>query len=293
MTRLSGLKKMREFELVFKNVHYLSIFIKNCEALCSHSDTALFKIKKRGIYILLTDFESICVVEFRATNFVDVHVCMNVPEFSAKILLDSLLAELRQGFRNKSKVTIAGESGNLLTVQYTNIHGAKGEVRRVKSTESRLRVFHVLSTREFIKKSDNYIMFQMMNVEFNKIVTGQAIISGIAGGVGNITVTPITNQECTICFSLCNDSGTTGSVAIHTSTKADDVTIFHIPQATIQIKYFVTYLKRSQSMLNCPTDYVTIYISEKGIMLHTSVKEGMCTVLYTRNISDLNLDSYA
>ena len=52
--------------------------------MCTHSDTALFKVKKRGIYILLTDFDSICAVEVRMTSVSDTNFTMNTREFTAK-----------------------------------------------------------------------------------------------------------------------------------------------------------------------------------------------------------------
>jgi hypothetical protein len=282
-----------KFELVFRDSRKLNTFIKTCEALCSHSDTALFKVKKRGIYILLTDFESSCIVETRITNVNELNLVINVKEFTAKILLDSLVNELRKCFRNKKNVILFGEENNILKIKEIKNNNTVGNETLIKSTEHRLRVFHIISTREFINKSKDYIKFRIINTEFNKIITTQAILSGINGGVGKLIIEPKEDDEVDIIFSLRNNGGSYGTITITTFTKSEDVPILHMPKKRIEITYLLTYLKRSQTMLSFPTDYVTIYVSERGLILHTDIKDNISTLMYTNDVSNVDLDSFS
>jgi hypothetical protein len=231
-------------------------------------------------------------VETRLQKLSELQLKMYTKEFSAKILLDSLVEEMKKSCRNKRNIVIIGESGHVLKVQEVNANQTRGEIRTIESTEHRMRVYHIVSTREFVKKSEHYIQFRIMNTEFNKIVTTQAILSGINGGVGKLCIEPSGN-ECKIIFSLVNDGGSFGKITIHTSTTSEDVKVYHMPKRKIEISYLLTYLKRSQNMLNFPTDYVTVYVSEKGLILHTDMKDGLCTVLYTHDVSTIDLTSYA
>ena len=284
-----------EFELVFTNTRKLNSFIKVCESLCCHSDTALMKVKKKGIYILLTDFESYCSVETRVTTLSGMRLTLHVQQFTAKILLDYFVDELKKLCRLKRQVVIVGEPNHVVKVkeyQPGHQHGGNDAVR-IKSTEHRPRVFHILSTRQFVAKSQDCVQFRIMNSEFNKIITTQAILSGINGGVGALRVYPKPDEKtCDIQFALRNDGGNFGVTTISTSTISEDVPILRMPSKNIEIVYFVTYLKRSQSILSFPTDYVTVYVSERGIFFHTDIKDGLCTVFFTCNIDQVDLDSY-
>lgn len=277
-----------KFKFAFNDSRKLNAFIKNCESLCSHSDTALFKVKKRGVYILLTDFESKCVVETRITDQSDNIMVLKTKEFTAKILLDSLVNELRKCLRNKRNVYIYGVDDNLLKIK--EISSNSKEIS-IKSTEHRIRVFHILSTREFINKSETYAEFKILNIEFNKIITTQAILSGINGGVGTLIVEPIDDTNCEIIFSLRNNGGSYGKIKIHTSTESEDVPVLKLPTKRIEITYLLTYLKRSQNLLSFPTDFVTIYVSNVGILLHTGIKDGISTLIFTPHIKE-SLSSY-
>jgi hypothetical protein len=292
---------MREFDFLFRDLRKLNTFIKTCEALCAHSDTVLIKVKKRGIYLLLTDFESMCIAEARLTKFTDLNLKLHVKEFTAKILLDSLITLLRKGFRNKMHVMLFGNNQHQLFVQEvspmhnnTNVSFSPVEVA---STEHRIRVYHIISTRDFIHKSDDYIKFKIMNTEFNKIITAQAILSGLSGGVAKLHIKPTNSTDAKIIFSLRNNSGSFGKITIHTSTTSEDVPILHMCQKDIDVTYLLTYLKRSQNMLSFPTEYVQVYVSNKGIIIHTELKDGMCTIVFTINITEtpdktVDLDSF-
>jgi hypothetical protein len=287
-----------EFEMIVRDVRKLSYFIKNCEALQSHSDTVLFKAKPKGIFILLTDFEGFCIVETRLKSLSENAIKLKKEEFNAKILLDSLIEQLKHCVRMKKGAVIRGQD-NCLTVSplTTNILKNALEVFKVKSTEHRPRVYYIVSTRRYVSESDDYIKFKIPNVELNKIITMQAIVSGSNGGVGIITVEPLNSTECVIKFSLKNASGSVATLKISTSTTSEDVLIMRMPAKKIEATYLVTYLKRSHNIFNIPTDLATVYVSAKGLVLHTDVRDGMSSVMFICNVNEpgkqIDLLSYA
>jgi len=292
------------FELAFRDQRKLNAFIKTCEAMTAHSDTALFKVKTRGVYILLTDFESLCCLETRLTENIKNMLKMNCSEFTAKILLDSLTNILRKIARNKHSAILYADSEKPQTLQIKETIGQSHrtvEQYTVESTEHRARVYYVLSTNEFREKSKDYLQFRIPNVEFNKIITMQSILSGNNGGVGEIVVTPVPDEpdqpksRVEIKFFLKNQSGAMGGVTIHSRCGDDSlsVPVQHIPKETIRTQYFLTYLKRSQTMFTVPSDFVTLLISEKGILVQTDPKENNhYIVIFLSDISDLDLDSF-
>jgi hypothetical protein len=279
----------RKFELTLRDNRKLNAFIKVCEAMCSHSDTALFKVKSRGVYIMLTDLNSLCAVEVRVLSLADCNFELNCNEFSAKVLLDEFGEDLKKFSKSKRGVVLFATKDHELRLQEV---GASASCP-VANTEHRMRVFHILSTREFVKKSKSCVKFSMVNVEFNKIVNSQAVMSGSHGGVPMVRATPKSATECEINFFLENNCGAFASVKIHTSTQAEDVRIHTMPKATIEIPYLLTYLKRSQNLLNFPTDCVTVFISERGILLQTGTKDGITALVFTSNIDGIDLDSFA
>lgn len=293
------------FELAFRESRKLSSFIKTCEAMCVQSDTALFKVKPRGVYIMLTDFESLCCLETRVTDNIGGMFKMNCPEFTSKILLDSLTSILRKIMKNKHSAILCADEENSRQLKVREVLGQTYRLvaeHIVASTEHRARVYQIMSTNRFQRLSQNFVKFRIPNIEFNKIVTMQSIISGTHGGVGEITITPIPDEEDAHCllpknrvsikFFLQNSSGDRGNLTIHTHPLAETVPILHRPEETIRCQYFLTYLKRSQNLLSVPSDSVTVYVSNKGIMLQTDYKDHHSTVVYTADISDEDLQSY-
>lgn len=283
------------FEFSFREPRKLSAFIKTCESMCLHSDTALFKVKKRGIYILLTDLESFCCLECRFTENVQNVLKLNCPEFTAKILLDSLTNILRKICKNKHNAVIYADSEAPYVLCVKEIMAQTNrvvDVHTVESTENRARVYYLLSTHEFRKQSEDYIQFRIPNVEFNKIITQQSILSGSSGGVGEILITPVDKNKCTIKFYLKNHSGAAGGVTIHSFTTAESVPIIKMPLRPINMTYFLTYLKRSQNLFAIPSDSITLFISTQGILIQTDVKDNHSIVIFTLSADGVDLESF-
>ena len=119
-----------------------------------------------------------------------------------------------------------------------------------------------------------------------------SIVSGTKGGIVNLSVNTVDNSSCDLVFFLENESGSNGKLTIHLKDELEDVPIIHKPKQNIDVNFLLTYLKRSQQMLSCQTDYVTMYISDIGLLIHTDVKDGQCIILCTIDINDVDLDSY-
>ncbi len=292
-----------KFELVLREPRKLNAFIKTCEAMTIHSDTALFKVKKRGVYILLTDFESLCCLEMRLTENLKGILKLDCPEHAVKILLDSLTNILRKISKNKHSALLYSDETepHLLKVKECQANTVI-EVHQVESTAHRARVFYLLSTKQFqLKSNDNYLQFRIPNVEFNKIITMQTILSGNNGGVGQIHVQLVPdevgrpNQRCSIKFLTRNGSGALGGVTIH--TRAGDtsvsVPVQHLPTRAFEMTYLLSYLKRSQIFCSVLTESVTVYVSPLGMIVQTDQKENHSIVVFMSDVSHVDLGSFA
>ena len=143
----------------------------------------------------------------------------------------------------------------------------------VQSTEHRIRIYHILSTREFSVQSDNHTHFSIPNVEFNKIVTAQAIISGSNGGVAKVSVTPTSTTECTICFFIQNNGGAFGKVSIYTSTMSDDVTIHHMPTKPIEVTIFAHIPEEVSGIIELSDgSSVHLHFRKRNLVTHLVLK---------------------
>ena len=223
-------------------------------------------------------------------------------EVTAKILLDSLTSILRKIAKNKHSAILYAEHDKPNILQVRELAGRAVENQIVESTEHRARVFYILSTHEFRQKSQDYIQFRIPIIEFNRIITQQSILSGNSGGLAEILVCPIPDEpnmppnRCSIKFSVKNHSGAAGGVTIFTRLADDNsvsVPIQHVPLHEIRMKYFLTYLKRSQNLFAIPSDLLTVFISERGLLIQTDAKEHHSVVIYTCDVSNEDIDSFA
>lgn len=290
----------RAFSWVLTSPQLLNSTLKTLDALFVHSDTAMLKVKKRGLYIMLSDFESLSCSETRFTVNLENILFVNVVEYTAKILLDSLANILRQIVKMKHGAVVYSLLNNPGQVFVDEVIGRKNFVQntcQVKSAEHRARVFHIVSSTQFERQSaENYLKFKVPNVEFNKIVTIQAIISGMSGGVGFIDVCPDAESPTTHCkirFHTRNHSGGNGGVTINTHSTATTAPLLHLPTKAFKIQYCITYLKRSQNLMFAPTDSVTMWISPKGLLLQTETKDHHSTLVFVADVSDEDLRSYS
>jgi len=285
------------FELAFREGKRLAAFVKTCEAMYNQSDTALFKVKPKGLYILLTDFESLCCLETRLLDTGKGMLKMNCTEYTVKVMLDSFISVLRKILKNKHSALLSAEDESPYVLQIREVVGVTNktvETYTVESAEHRARVYHILSTNTFRQQANHYVQFRLPVAEFNKLITMQCIISGNCGGVGEMVVTPAASSElCSIRLHVRNQAGMHGGVTLHTHAKAPSAPLLHRPEQAFQLQYFLTYLKRSQNLFSCPTDFLTVYASDKGLLLQTDVKDGHCVVIFLADISHEDLDSYA
>ena len=289
-----------QFELCFRDQRKLANFVKTCEAMIFHSDTALFKVRRGAVYLKLTDFESFCCLETRMTENLHHMLKMSCPKYSVKILLDSLTNILRKILKNKHTAVLFATEECPLTLQVKELQSAGKIVEsfKVESTEHRPRVYRLLSTNQFKLKSQDYIQFRMPIIEFNKIITAQSILSGSNGGVGELSITPIEDEidsppgRCQVKFFLSNHSGAQGGIIMHSFIGAESVPLQYVPKIPITLKYFITYLKRSQNLFSIPSEMVTIFISDRGILIQTDSRDNLYSiVIFTPNIADIDLDS--
>ncbi len=265
------------FEFVLKDKK-LNWFWKHCEAILSHSDTALFKVKKREISISLIDPEGFCCCDTRFCVKTDTGFKFQ-KECSAKILLTSLVNMLKQSIRLKHSIMLFMIQDHILQVREI-----PGTDTTITSVEHRERDFHITSLKNFLLKSKEAMQFKIINSEFVKIITQLVILSGVSGGIGIIKAEPYENK-CKLFFEIQSNGGCRGVVDIDASTTTSECTMIVIPNSVIKIHYILTYLKRSQSMMI--SDYTTLFLSEKGLLLQTDLKDGIKTTVFISAIDDV------
>jgi hypothetical protein len=286
------------FEFALRDTKKLVSLMKTCEIACSHSDTAMLKIKPKGVYIMLTDMESFSCLEIR---LLDVPLKLHCEEYTVKIILDSFASILRTILKHKHSAVFVAEKDSPLKLQIRQVNPSTNkivETHVVETAEHRARVFHVCSTTAFRANSD-YVEFRIPCVEFNKIITMQCIISGNCGGVGEIKAVPdgacaqYTHSSCAqythIQLHVKNHGGMGGGVTIHATSPQ----LIHSPKADFETKYLLTYLKRVQNLFANPTESMTIIASKKGVLLQTDVRDGHSVLVFIADVSNEDLQSYA
>lgn len=280
------------FELTLSNMKRLNNVTKMCEAINSHSDTALVKVTSEGVYIRLTDFESFCSSEIRIPSKVFQYYHMATEQWSGKILLDHLTTELRRLTRMKQTVTFHVEASQPDILKARSVHHNMA----VKSTNHRPRVFWKASVQDFIAADPEYGHFRILNAELQKIINVQCVMSGNHGGVARLLIAPVeqTNQT-KVVFSLFGDCGASAEINILTHEKSAVVPVHRRPSKPIEVMYFLSYLKRSQNLFTAGNDLTHMYVSSKGILIKTEskdVQDPLTAFVLISNIAPVDLDSY-
>lgn len=280
------------FELTLSNMKRLNNVTKMCESINSHSDTALIKVKAGGVYIRLTDFENFCGTECRIPSKVFQYFHMGTTtQWSGKILLDHLTAELRRATRMKQTVTFHVEATQPDILKVRSVHHNLA----IKSTNHRPRVFHPISVEEFVSQNPEYGHFRILNAELQKIINLQCVMSGNHGGVSRLIMTPVGINQTDVVFSLVGDCGASAVINIHTHEKSAVVPVHRRPTKPIELMYFLAYLKRSQNMFSAATDLTHIYVSSKGMLIKTEskdIQDPLTAMVFIADISKVDLDSY-
>jgi hypothetical protein len=263
----------------------LLTFQKHCESILSFSDTVLIKIKKRGLFISLTDSEGFCCAETRISMKPDQDFVFN-QECSAKILLPSLIALLKQTIRVKHGAYLFMTEDHKLEFRDLNILNATNKV--IKNLEHRERDFFILSTKKFLHNEMEATQFKLVNFEFVRIITRLVISSGASGGIARLEVEP-DGQDCKIMFSITSDGASMSTNHIYANKNTTDCTMIVTPSCAISCNFLLTYLKRCQIlMLSSPFDYTTIFMSKKGILLQTDFKDCIRSSVFISAISNVN-----
>jgi len=272
----------------------MNTFQKNCEALLNHSDTIMIKVKAKGVYLMMTDYEGFCLVELRIMNK-DTKPFINMKgkkEATVKIMLDSLIQILKNISKSKHYAILQQDKEHQLTVIETSADQKKTfNILEVRSAEHRPRAYFVLSTRSFQKTcKGEYLKFRMIASEVNRLITQLAIISGINGGKLIVQVDPTENL---LMFQVSNDNGNIGSIKIRSHSKSKVVPFQHIPNNKIECHVLLTYLKRSQGFFQNQTEFLTFMVSENGLIVQNESNHQISVVMHLQDLKHENLESYA
>lgn len=274
------------FELTIKDNKKLTMFLKHCESLLSHSDTALFKVRKKGIFLTLTDFEGLSACETRFCMATDPSFKLCGDVFSAKIFLESLISVLRQASRLKRHLVLFSESQGMLKSREL---GFETKEVVIDSLEHRLRDYFIISTQRFESKAEHFGSFIMNNQELCYTISKLAILSGISGGIGTLRLEPCADQVCRIHFGIQSNGGSKGSLIIDATNESETVKIVKFPKVNFEIFYALAYLKRFQSFLGNSYDNTTVMVSNKGIVLQTDMVENVRSLVYVPSVDNVEL----
>lgn len=281
------------FHIYLLDHRLLSAFLKNCEALLNHSDTIMLKVKVKGAYLMMTDYEGFCLAEMRIMNkekapFIKMK---GSKEETVKIMLDSLVQVLKNVTKNHHSAVLYSQVDKRLIVSEVSSDGKTvyGNFE-VDSAEQRPRAFFVLSTRSFQRKCQgNYLKFRLVASEANRLITQLAIMSGINGGKLDLSFDP---EPKTITFKIENDSGNYATVKIRSHAKSKTVPLQHCPQKPIQCRVLLTYLKRSQGFFQNQTEFLTFMLSNNGLIVQNEVNNHISTVVHLQDLTEEPLQSY-
>lgn len=278
------------FEASLTNLRRLNTLTKQCEAIAVFSDTAIFKVRKTGIYVGLTDCENLCGVECRIPDKALQCIQFTDPKcdrWCTKILLEHFTSELRRALRSKQPIVFTADESNPLILKIR----MPDHTTPIKSTLHRPRVFRKTSTNKFIKDSQHVAQFRILNAELMKIINVQCVASGNHGGVGQLRIVP-DGERCLIEFMLHGNCAAKVRFGIHTHRGSAFAPMVQIPTQTIHIHYFLMFLKRSQGLFHTAHEFTHFYVSEQGMMLKIESSDALSTVIFTPDIQNVDLNSF-
>jgi hypothetical protein len=269
------------FEFTLKDKK-LNTFFKHCDSVLQQSDTALFKVSKRGIFVRVTDLEGFCSCETSIGVKGDPSFKLT-QECDAKILLVSLVNELKKAVRLKHTIVLLMREDHQLIIRDQT-------ETVIESVEHRVRDFFVLSLRVFLLKSENSMQFKMINSEFSQMVTRATILSGVSGRIASFCAEPILDHpnRTKLVFGVESNGACKGTLSVDATTTSDTATILVVPKSRVFIYYLLTYLKRAIHILHSQYEYVMVTVSERGMMLHTEPRDGVRTIIAISAICDVD-----
>lgn len=286
----------RLFEISLKDRCSPKTFVKVLESLNAHSDTGMFKVNMRGVYIKVTDPESFCASEVRipTTSPISVTHLGSKTNFTAKIKLKSLSDHIKKMQKVVAYPRITARRNGELIVE-TVKHNTNEVIGSfvVDSLEYRPRIYYVISTNHFRKESDAFVEFSMPVEEWRRLITAQAIGSGTHGGVVTFRYDPVSETRARMEFIVESESGGRYNQVIHGSTKAAVAPILHLSEKSFDMKFLTIYAKRSLQYLQWQVSTVNLMISERGLIFSADISN-VCTALtMIANVEGVDLESYA
>lgn len=228
---------------------------------------------KNGVRLLVSDCEYMCCADLRINEHeykMRVVTSCKKRTYSLRILIDDLVLELRKRCKQKLRAAVLtlfmdSKFPDRLQLQQKS-EFLDNQSAFIELATERPRLYYHISTNRFkSQSSDGYTEFKMRGVDLHRIITCQAIVSGIAGGIGSIFVNPLSARECTVIFALQSFSGCFGGITVHCATETD--TLPHPPSRAIEIQYLHPYLKRIQSFLVNLKESIKLCLSSRGLFI--------------------------
>lgn len=276
------------FDLSLKDSHQINWWIKLCDNVMEHSDTALFCINERGIFWKMVDSESMCIVEIRISNKWVHHCVRRVDRFSAKFLIPSFRDHLKEFLKQHSHqlLLLFATCQDPHTLRLTNTH-CTIPIQTITSMEDKARVFFNFSLQKLIRKSKCYVRHTLLNIEFQRIVNTLCILSGDSGGIVTIHVQkpPLETKTVTIEWEINNQSGGWARQRMRLPTSTCTC---KMKEPILELPFLLTYLKKSEKLLGMPGQNCVLHLTDVGIVLEPQQN----IYVFIKHIKNEDMDSY-
>jgi len=271
------------FELEFQDMRKGAALLKACECILPFSDTALLKTNEKGLFVSVTDPDSLACAELR---FVPKEL-QTKDEFTAKILLSSLITLIKAA--RKNKWSLHGRDQTVYVRQQTSNQA-------VDSTSHRARIYHVMSARTFMgKNNDDYLCLHIKSQELQRIITRQVLTAGRNGGISEVHAWPPKGPQGhgPICqthvqFTTFSNLGFNGGYCkmdLYADEESTSIArVHHAPTTAIQFRYFISYLRKPCKLFDSAGGDNIWYISNKGMLLESKQRDDVSVHIFCVNV---------
>lgn len=273
------------FQLEFQDMRKGAALLKACECILPFSDTALLKTNEKGLFVSVTDPDSLACAELR---FVPKEL-KTKDEFTAKILLSSLITLIKAARKNKWSL-----HGRDQIVHVRQHPQQQQHDQAVESTSHRARIYHVMSARTFMgKNSDDYLCLHIKSQELQRIITRQVLTAGRNGGISEIHAWPPNEGpeplgQTHVQFTTFSNLGFHGGYCkmdLYANNESTSIArVHHAPTTAVQFRYFISYLRKPCKLFDSAGGDNIWYISNKGMLLESKQRDDVSVHIFCVNV---------
>lgn len=278
---------MEEFGVRPKTKSEVALFSSVLSNAASNSDTALIRAKSGpegagSLCISVTCPHSFYLVEHRYSSS-DItcgdqflKMC-HLGELS-KYFSDSGLSKGRDSFP-----IIRYENG---TFQVSDTSGTSHRV--LTDVSHRTRTFYSLDTAR-ITRNDHFCI-EIPVLEFRNIINSSAVACGIRGSLLHLQVDKEEDDWCNLTFFSQSENAMALGTKIRAHRRSASAPVHNVPDGKLNTVALITPIIRFMDDL---TGKLKVYISNEGCMLVSETKRRTSRRIYLRDMSKIDVESYA